>query len=414
MSTSNSKPPIIIAGAGHCGGRTAIRLRQNGYQGELLLIGSEDKAPYERPPLSKEVLTGQRTPESCQLQSQADYDEQNITLLTNTRIERVDSRAQEIHLTNGITYPYQTLLIATGGDCRTLALPGHDLAGVHYLRTLNDAIALQTGIKEHAHLVVIGGGFIGLEVAASAQQRGCNVTVLEAAPQLLGRCLPSAIATAIQQRHAAAGVSVRTAAQIDAITGASHVDGVQLADGTHIKADHVVIGIGIIPNTILLNDTDISLNNGVITDEYGRTSLPNIYAAGDVANAYRPRYARHIRLESWQNAEQQAEILASNMLGGETPYDPVPWLWSNQYDWTLQTAGVFSTALPIVERKIDHETSLWFQCDNNTLQYVVGLGSMRSIAKEVRVAQLLIERGIAITNEQLIDPATPLKKYLRH
>lgn len=404
----------MIVGAGHCGGRAAIALRQQGYVGELLLIGDEPTPPYERPPLSKAVLLGQREVADCQLQPQAAYAEQNIQLRTGLSVTALDAKNRRVSLSDGTQQAFSQLLLANGGRCRELSLPGSQLQGIYTLRHAEDARAIRAALSPEAKVVVIGGGFIGLEVAASARSLGCEVSVLEAAPQLLGRALPAEIAEAVAARHREAGVAIHTQATMLDFDGEQSVSGVRLQDGHRIDADVVIVGIGIQPNSELAEAAGVVCDNGIVTDAYGQTNLSGVFAAGDVANAYRPRYGAHYRLESWQNAEQQAACVASNLLGHTQAYDPVPWVWSDQFDWQLQMAGFLPSSARLVSRPLDERDTLWFALDDTgRLVGVCGLGAMSKVAKEVRVAQMLIEKNAQLSAEALADPNTKLKQLLK-
>ena len=340
MSTDDTIDDIVIVGAGHAGGRAAQALRAAGYEGRLTLVGEETYAPYERPPLSKELLKTDAGLEKARLHDPDWYAEQDIELILANRAMRLDPAPQLVTLADGQILKFDRLLLTTGARVRTLHLPGADLPGVEYLRDYDDSQAIRAALADKAKVAVIGGGFIGLECAASARDRGCEVTVLEAADRLMGRAVAPEIGAHFEAVHRAHGTEVHLNVRISGIEGAGKVERVDFEDGTSIPAELVVIGIGIEPNVELAEEAGIACDNGIIVDEFGRTSDPRVYAAGDVANQPNDFLSVRVRLESYQNAQDQAMAVARNMIADEPKaYEDSLWVWTDQYDVNLQMLG---------------------------------------------------------------------------
>ncbi len=406
-------PHVVIVGAGQAGGRAALALRRRGFEGEITLIGAEALPPYERPPLSKAVLTGEASVEQGFLASQEAYHAGKIDLRLAQSVISLDRARRRVGLADGGSVTYDKLVLATGAEPRRLQLPGSELAGVLLLRTAADALDLKARLQK-GPLIVVGGGFIGLEVAASARSLGCEVTVLEAAERILGRSIPPMMADAMAALHASKGVVIRTAAQIEGFEGEGEVTGVRLRGGAILPAACVLIGIGIIPRCELAAAAGLEVDNGILTDADGRTADPDVFAIGDCARFHMTRYGRRVRLESFQHADRHGDALAAKLCGGEGVYDPVPWLWSDQYDRTLQTAGFFDEADAFVTRRLDETGSqLLFALRQGELSAVAGLGPTANIGQPVRLTQLMIEQGRRPSPEDLADPAKPLKKLLK-
>ena len=336
----SSEHTFVIVGAGHAGGRAAQAMRAAGFEGRLVLIGEETYEPYQRPPLSKELLATDAGLEKARLHERAWYEEQNIELLTGGAAVKLDPAAGEVELADGARIAYHKLLLTTGARVRELPVPGADLPGVHYLRNFDDTLAIRAGLKSGARLVVIGGGFIGLECAASARGRGCQVTVLEMADRLMGRAVAPEIGSYFEALHRGHGVNVGLGVKILGIEGAGKAERVILEGADPLPADVIVIGIGIVPNAELAAEAGIAVDNGITVDAFGRTSDSRVFAAGDVANQPNDFLGRRVRLESYQNAQDQAAAVARNMLG-EAPqaYQDSLWVWSDQYDTNLQMLG---------------------------------------------------------------------------
>ena len=405
---------IVIVGGGHAGGRTAEWLRRLGFDGTLSIIGAEPCLPYERPPLSKGLLTGEKSFTDCLLRRESFYRDNDIQLLTGRTVGALDKWKKCVKLADGARIPYDRLVLATGAQPKTLNLPGTELPGVHLLRHEGQAATISEALSPGAHIAVIGGGFIGLEVAAAARTRGSAVTVIEAAGRLLGRSLPAAVAEDIAALHRCRGVEIITGAGISKLTGYTRIEAVELSDGRRVEATAVVIGIGIRPASELAEAAGIASDDGVLTDSTCMTTVPGIYAVGDVARCFNDYYGRRIRLESWQNAEQQAEICARSLLGNERRWRAVPWVWSDQYDWNLQTAGFPADCSDIVRRGDPAEgKALYIGFTDGRMSGAMSFGQGLKAAKDLRLAQMMLEKGSQVEPAAFADEAVSLKTLLK-
>ena len=331
--------PIVIVGAGHAAGVAAASLRDQGHVDGIVMIGDESVPPYQRPPLSKEFLAGQMPPERLLLKPEKFYTERGVTLKLGTRVEAIEREPMRLRLGSGETLGYAKLLLATGSRPRKLAIPGTDLAGVHYLRSLADVEAIRADLVPGGRAVVIGAGYIGLEAAAVAAKAGLQVTVLEAADRILGRVSGPVVAEFFAQVHREQGVDVRCSVRVEALEGSGRIEAVMCSEG-RISADLVVIGVGIDPNVELAAAAGLACDNGIVVDEFTRTSDAAIHAAGDCTNHPNALLGSRLRLESVQNAVDQARVAAANLCGKPRAYAELPWFWSNQYDLRLQIAGL--------------------------------------------------------------------------
>ncbi|MEU1422640.1 FAD-dependent oxidoreductase [Kitasatospora sp. NPDC005751] len=333
--------PYVIVGASLGGAKAAEALREAGHQGDIVLIGAEHERPYERPPLSKGYLLGKTPREKIYVHPPQWYSDHDVTLRLGTAVTSIDPVAHTVTLADDGRIEYAKLLLTTGSVPRRLPVPGAEQDGVHYLRRVEDSDRIRAALVPGARVVVIGAGWIGLETAAAAARTaGAEVTVLEAAELPLLRVLGREVAQVFADLHRDHGVDLRFGAQVEELTGEDGtVTGVRLGDGTTVAADAVIVGIGIAPDTALAESAGLALDNGVKTDEYLRTSDPDIHAAGDVANAFHPLYGRHIRVEHWANALNQPQTAARAMLGQDTPYDRVPYFFTDQYDLGMEYTG---------------------------------------------------------------------------
>lgn len=403
---------IVIVGAGECGARAAIALREQGFTGSLALVGEERCAPYERPPLSKVALSAATEPSPTTIIGLDRLAELNIDFLSGTRAQAIDRGAQRVELTGGRHLNYDRLLLATGARARALSIAGGEEALT--LRTFSDALNLHSLLVPRAHIVVIGAGFVGLELAASARQRGCLVTVVEMTERVMSRLVPADVAERVAQRHRAAGVKLYCGAGISEIGHSSSGHRVVLDSGETLTCDLVVAGVGAVPNVELAAAAGLSIENGIRVDETLVTSDLAIYAAGDCCSFPHPAYGgRRVRLEAWRNAQDQATVVASNLLGSQRPCDAIPWFWSDQYDLGLQIAGLPDTAATELLRLRADGGLIHFGLDSNSVLVVAsGIAKGTDIAKDIRLCQILIERGIRLDPEELVDPTIALRSLL--
>jgi 3-phenylpropionate/trans-cinnamate dioxygenase ferredoxin reductase subunit len=337
---SAQQKTIVIVGAGQAGGETAVALRQQGHTGRIVLIGEEPYIPYKRPPLSKAFLAGSITRESLYVVPQTTFDKAGIEFIGNTRVTRIDRAGKQVELADGRKLAYDKLALNTGGRARPLNLPGADKPNVFLLRTIADVDGIRPLFTAGKRVVIVGGGFIGLEVAAVAVKHGLHTTVLEGLPRVLSRVTVPEVSAFFERVHREAGVDLRTNVQIKSFEGTPNVSEVVLGGGTRIPADFVVVGIGLIPNTELAQDAGLAVDNGIVVDEFTRTSDPDIVAAGDCTNHPNELIGRRLRLESVQNAVEQGRAAATTLAGKLEPYRAVPWFWSEQYDLRLQMVGL--------------------------------------------------------------------------
>jgi 3-phenylpropionate/trans-cinnamate dioxygenase ferredoxin reductase subunit len=335
-----SQGQVVIVGAGHAGGTAAALLRQYGHEGPIVLVGEEPIAPYQRPPLSKAWLKGEADADSLALRPVEFYGEHGIDFRLNVRAERLERSARRVHLSDGSSLAYDTLILATGARALALPIPGADLAGVTSLRTAADAERLKEALAPGKRLAVVGGGYIGLEVAASGRALGAEVVVLEREPRLLARVACEALSDFFQGYHEKNGVRFELGCSVTGFEGVDgHVTGVRLADGRVLDCDVAVVGVGAAPNDELAADCGLETARGVVVDLDARTSDPDIFAIGDVAHRPMPIYDRMFRMESVPNALEQAKQAASAITGRPAPTGECPWQWSDQYDLKLQIAG---------------------------------------------------------------------------
>jgi 3-phenylpropionate/trans-cinnamate dioxygenase ferredoxin reductase subunit len=330
---------ILIVGGGQAGAQAIDTLRREGYDGRLVLIGDEPDLPYQRPPLSKKFLSGELAGDRLLFRHRSFYDQNRVDLKLGTAAVRLDAAARRVQLSSGETLEYDRLLLCLGARARRLQCPGADLPGVHYLRGLADVAPIRAGLLSGARVVVIGGGYIGLETAATARKLGCEVTVLEMADRLMNRVVAPVVSDYFAADHGAHGVKLFCDARVESLRGGARVEAVICAGSRH-PADVVIVGVGAVAATELAGDAGLSCDNGIIVDEYCRTSDPAIFAAGDCTNHPSVRYGRRVRLESVDNAFEQGKAAALNMLNRPFVHDRVPWFWSDQFDNKLLIVGL--------------------------------------------------------------------------
>jgi 3-phenylpropionate/trans-cinnamate dioxygenase ferredoxin reductase subunit len=402
MTTS---PTFVIAGASLAGTRAAETLRGEGFSGTVLLIGAEPDLPYERPPLSKQYLRREMPRESVFLHTAAYYDEQQIHLRLGQPIRSVHPRDKRLTLAGGEDIGYDKLLITTGAHPRRLHVPGVDLRGVSYLRTVSDSEVISEALSHQARVLVVGAGFIGSEVAASARLLGCDVTLLEAAQVPMAHALGEqmgALCASFQRDH---DVRLYTGDGVAQFRGAGQLEEAITNSGRHIPCDVAVIGVGVEPTTSFLSDSGMTLNKGIVTDEYCRTSAPDVFAAGDVANWWHPTYQERLHIEHFDNAENQGRAAARCMLGQNAPFAPTPYFWSDQYDLNLEYAGYAARWDQIVLRGDATEHSFCaFYLQGGRIKACFSVNRSEDLAK----AQMLIAAAASVDARQLADDTLDL------
>ena len=368
---------VVIVGAGQAGGWTARTLRDSGFNGEIVLIGEEDHPPYQRPPLSKEVLLGDKPPESTYLWPAGT----GVDFRAGRRALRVDRRLKRLEMADQSMLDYDKLVLATGGRVRRL-----DIAGAHYIRTIEDTLQLRAALLTRPKVIVVGGGWIGLEAAVAARALGCAVTVVEAADRLCGRVMPEFVSGYLLQLHERHGVDIRLCETFQ-----------------HQNEATVIVGIGIVPNVELAEEAGLQVSNGIVVDEFGMTSDPDIFAVGDVANL------NGVRLESWANAQNQSVAAAKTLAGTPSPYREIPWFWSNQYHVNMQFLGLPQPGQTLVVRGDPEQDKFTvFFLEGTLLKAVVAANNMR----DIRVSKRLIEGNLRVDAALLADQAYPLQELL--
>jgi 3-phenylpropionate/trans-cinnamate dioxygenase ferredoxin reductase component len=400
---------IVIVGAGQAGYWGAHALRKHGYAGRIVLVGNEPHPPYERPPLSKQVLKGEAEAPSAWLTAPEKLIELKVEFLPERTATALDRQGRQVELQDGTRIGYDRLLLTTGSRPRRLNLPGESDAPVFYLRDIADSLALRERLVAERHLIVIGGGLIGLEVAAAAVARGCVVTVIEVADRLMARVVGPEISAHFAQLHRARGTEILTARIPERLEARGRACRVTCRDGSSRDGDLVVIGCGVIPNAEMAAAAGLKVENGLWVDEFCRTDDPHVWAAGDVTNHFNPLLGRRLRLETWQNAQNQAIAAARNMCGDPQPYAEVPWGWSDQLGVNLQSLGVPTSFDPTVMRGDPTSGSFTlFYLDGDR---IAGVNAVNA-PKDIAVARRLMAGNIAIDPLKLRDPAVPLRSLL--
>jgi 3-phenylpropionate/trans-cinnamate dioxygenase ferredoxin reductase component len=405
---------MVIIGGGKAGARAAVAFRENGYEGPITMITGEVHAPYDRPPLSKSIITDEGHPAPPFLIDEATLKSINVTLMAGSEAETIDRSAKSVTLKDGTVVAFEKLLLTTGAVPRRLNLPSSDDARICYLRTYEDALSLRKNLSAGKHIIIIGGGFIGLEVAASARKRGADVTVIEGLPRVLSRGVPEEIAAVITARHQAEGVNVRCGAALKGFDTHEGKIAVLLADGTSIKGDLVLVGIGALPVSDLAEKAGLVCENGIRVDDKLQTSDPDIYAAGDCVSFPLTVYGgRRVRLESWRSAQDQGALAVANMLGKNEALVTVPWFWSDQYDLTMQIAGLQDEGSSTVRRDLTETAFILFHlAADGRLVAASGIGIGNALARDIRLSEMIIAKGLKPAPTDLADVGVGLKQLL--
>lgn len=400
---------VVVVGAGQAGASVVAKLRSDGFEGQVTLIGAEPVPPYQRPPLSKAYLLGEMAEERLYLRPHSYYADNDITLRLNTRVASIDRAAHVLTLHDDTRLQYDALVLALGADPRMLpAAIGGSLNGVFAVRNLADADAMAPAFTAGKRVLIIGGGYIGLEAAAVAAKRGLQVTLVEMADRILQRVAAPQTSDYFRDLHRAHGVDIREGIGLDQLLGDDHVTGARLTDGTALEIDFAVVGVGVNPASILAESAGLTVDNGIVTDSFGRTSDPHIWAAGDCATC---QFAdQTIRLESVGNAIDQAEAVAKNIMGAQTPYLPQPWFWSDQYDCKLQIAGLNIGYTDVYVRNGDKpgvQSNWYYKADQ-----LLAVDAMND-PRNYMIGKRLIEAGRSPDPALITDPATDMKALLK-
>lgn len=398
---------VVIVGAGHAGGSAAAFLRQYGHAGPIVLIGEEPLLPYQRPPLSKGWLKGEADADSLALKPADWYADNGVSLRLGGVVTRINRSEQIVHLASGETFPYDDLILATGARARMLPIPGADLSGVLALRTAADAESLKTALGPGKRLAVVGGGYVGLEAAASARALGAHALIIERESRVLARVACETLSTFFQDYHAARGVGFELNAAVEAFEGqAGQVTGVRFADGRVVACDVVLVGVGAIPNDALAKDAGLECVNGVVVDLEARTADRHIFAIGDVSHRPLPLYERQFRLESVPNALEQAKQAAAAIVGRAGPVPEVPWFWSDQYDLKLQIAGLpFDADRIVVRGDVAAARFAVFHLKGDLIQAVEAVNA----PPEFMAGKQLIGKRTPVSVEKLVDVTVSMK-----
>ena len=397
---------MVIIGAGQGAGQAAASFRQEGYEGEVIVLGDEAFPPYQRPPLSKAYLSGELPIEKVYVRAEKFYADKNIDMRTNTRVTSIDPDGHTITTEAGDTVGYEKLMIATGSRPRILNIEGSDLAGIHYLRTIADVDGIRDAMGDVKNIVIVGGGYIGLEVASVAVKSGKNVSVLEMEERILQRVTTPEMSE-YHNLHESRGLNILTKTTVSGFAGENDKVTQVLCGDQAIDADLVIVGIGIIPNIELAQDAGLACENGITVDDHCQTSNPDIYAIGDCTNHPNPLLNRRLRLESVPNAMEQARVAVTNMLGGNKVYAAVPWFWSDQYELKLQMVGFSADGdTQVVGDKVANEFAVFYLKDGK----VVAADAVNA-PREFMVAKQLY--GVDVDPADLENPETDLKTLIK-
>jgi 3-phenylpropionate/trans-cinnamate dioxygenase ferredoxin reductase subunit len=407
-ATHDAPRVVVVIGGGQAAGWVVKTLRKEGFDGRLVMIADEQHLPYERPPLSKAVLAGDADIESVRIVKSDEFETFNVEAWQPDCATSIDRAAQTVKTASGRAIRYDRLVIATGGEARRLPRQVVKTSHVTYLRTLDEALALGERLRRSRHVLVVGGGWIGLEVAATARKLGVDVTVIEGAARLCARSVPPAVSDFLLALHRANGVDIRMGASLVSLDDhpgdASRVRA-SFADGASLDADFVVAGIGLAPHTALAEAAGLRVADGIVVDEFGATEDPNVFACGDVANHPNAWLKRRVRLESWANAQNQAIAAAKAVLGVKAPYADIPWFWSDQYDVNLQILGeIPADGEPIVRGCIDDRRATLFFVERDHLRGAIAI----NMPREIKLARKWMSQGRAVEPSILIDTSKAL------
>jgi 3-phenylpropionate/trans-cinnamate dioxygenase ferredoxin reductase subunit len=404
------KQKCVIVGASHAGTQLSLSLRQGGWEGPIVLLGDEPVKPYQRPPLSKAILSGEKTPEQIPIRPAAVIENAGVELMLGNKVESINREQKRLYLNDGRALDYDKLALTLGAYPSTVLLAGSDKAGVHYLRKLADVEQIRPFMGRGKSAVIVGGGYIGLEAGAILRQTGMSVTVLEALPRVLQRVTAPVVSDFYERLHREEGLDIVTGALVTSIEGENHVEHVHCADGSKYDADLVIIAVGVLPHTRLAAEAGLDVEDGILVDEFTQTSDPDIVAAGDCTRHFNPIYQRRVRLESVQNAMDQAKTAAATLNGDPQRYHALPWFWSDQFDVKLQIAGLSQGYDNIVQRgdpAIGRSFSVFYFLGDRLL-------AVDAINRpgEFMMGKKLILAETAVDKFRLADESVPVKDLL--
>ena len=400
---------IVVIGSGQAAIQAVMSLKRNEFTGSIKVIGEEDHLPYQRPPLSKDFLLEEYKPERVSLKKKEFYEENGVDLILGKRAESIDTILKEITLSDENKICYDQLIIATGSRVRKLNVPGSDKKGIYYLRDLDDANALKQRLKKNKKMVIVGAGYIGLEVASVAASLGVKVTVIEMANRVMNRTVDPIISSYYQKLHESHGVKIHLDNGLKAFEGGDSVNAVRCSDGLMLEADLVVIGAGVLPNQEIAIEAGLECNNGIMVNEFGETSTAHVYACGDCTNHPNKGLNTRLRLESVHNAMEQSKTVANTIMGNKEPYDQVPWFWSDQYDHKLQLVGISGDHDEVVVRGLESEQKfLLFYLKNSELIAVNAINS----SKEFLICRKLVANKVKISSDVIKDQSVNLNDLL--
>lgn len=400
---------IVVIGSGQAAIQAVMSLKRNEFTGSIKVIGEEDHLPYQRPPLSKDFLLEEYKPERVSLKKKEFYEENGVDLILGKRAESIDTILKEITLSDENKIRYDQLIIATGSRVRKLNVPGYDKKGIYYLRDLDDANALKQRLKKNKKMVIVGAGYIGLEVASVAASLGVEVTVIEMANRVMNRTVDPMISSYYQKLHESHGVKIHLDNGLKAFEGGDSVNAVLCSDGLMLEADLVVIGAGVLPNQEIAIEAGLECNNGIMVNEFGETSTAHVYACGDCTNHPNKGLNTRLRLESVHNAMEQSKTVANTIMGNKEPYDQVPWFWSDQYDHKLQLVGISGDHDEVVMRGLESEQKfLLFYLKNSELIAVNAINS----SKEFLICRKLVANKVKISSDVIKDQSVNLNDLL--
>ena len=407
------KNNIIILGGGQAGIYAAREVRKNDTDSNIKILSEENLLPYERPPLSKDFLLNKKNEDDLYFHSSDVLKNENIDF-ENVLINKVDFENKKLFTKNDDVYSYNSLLISTGSENKKLSLDNNLNDDIYYLRNLEEAKTIKEKILNKNKITIIGGGFIGLEIASSLSQLQKKVTVIEIGNQLMGRIIPKQIADLVQKTHIEHGNDIILNKQIDKISKKNDIYEILLNDNSFIETDFIIAGIGSIPSIKLFENTNLKLDNGIATNQYCETSIKDVYAAGDVSNFYHPLYERNVRLESYQHAQNHGICAGKNIAGVKTEYSSIPWMWSDQFNLNLQLTGICDDYDEIVERGNDINNGvIYFFLKNNIIKGACGLGIVGKVGRDIRITSKLCEKNTIVDTQILSDETQKLNKLIQ-